>query len=38
MTAINAEVERISLNASVSGLWTDDPNYAKYLTSTSELL
>ena len=38
ISAINAEVTRISLNAPVSGLWTDDPNYAKYLTSTFELL
>jgi sugar-specific transcriptional regulator TrmB len=38
ISAINAEVERISLNAPVSGLWTDDPNYAKYLSSTFEML
>jgi sugar-specific transcriptional regulator TrmB len=28
ISAINAEVTRISLNAPVSGLWTDDPTYA----------
>jgi sugar-specific transcriptional regulator TrmB len=38
ISAINAEVKRISLNAPVSGLWTDDPIYAQYLTSTFEML
>jgi HTH-type transcriptional regulator, sugar sensing transcriptional regulator len=38
ISAINAEVKRISLNEPVSGLWTDDPAYAQYLTSTFEML
>jgi HTH-type transcriptional regulator, sugar sensing transcriptional regulator len=38
ISAINAEVKRISLSAPVSGLWTDDPAYAQYLTSTFEML
>jgi sugar-specific transcriptional regulator TrmB len=38
ISAINAEIERISLNAPVSGIWTDDPHYAMYLTSTFEML
>jgi len=38
ISAINAEIKRISLNAPVSGLWTDDPTYAQYLTSTFEML
>jgi sugar-specific transcriptional regulator TrmB len=38
ISAINAEVESISLNASVSGLWTNDPNYAKYLASAFEMM
>ncbi len=38
ISAINAEVNRISLSAPVSGLWTDDPAYAQYLASTFEML
>jgi len=38
ISAINAEVKRISLNEPVSGLWTDDPTYAQYLTSTFEMI
>jgi sugar-specific transcriptional regulator TrmB len=38
ISAINAEVKRISLNEPVSGLWTDDPTYAQYLASTFEVL
>ncbi len=38
ISAINAEVKHVSLNAPVSGLWTDDPVYAHYLTSTFEML
>ena len=38
ISAINAEVKRISLNEPVSGLWTDDPTYAEYLVSTFEML
>jgi sugar-specific transcriptional regulator TrmB len=38
ISAINAEVKRISLNEPVSGLWTDDPAYAQYLISTFEML
>jgi len=38
ISAINAEVKRISLNEPVSGLWTDDSAYAKYLSATFEML
>jgi sugar-specific transcriptional regulator TrmB len=38
ISAINAEIRRVSLNAPVSGLWTDDPTYAQYLASTFEML
>jgi HTH-type transcriptional regulator, sugar sensing transcriptional regulator len=38
ISAINAEVRRISLNEPVSGLWTDDPAYAQYLASTFEMV
>lgn len=38
MTAINADVKRISLNEPISMLWTDDPKYAEYLASTWEML
>jgi sugar-specific transcriptional regulator TrmB len=38
MSAINADLKRISLNEPVSVLWTDDPTYAQYLISTFELL
>ena len=38
ISAINAEVKRISLNEPVSGLWTDDPTYAQYLASTFEMV
>ncbi|MGZ4864772.1 MAG: TrmB family transcriptional regulator [Halobacteriota archaeon] len=38
ISAINAEVKHVSLNAPVSGLWTDDPVYAHYLASTFEML
>jgi sugar-specific transcriptional regulator TrmB len=38
ISAINAKVNRISLSAPVSGLWTDDPAYAQYLASTFEML
>ena len=38
ISAINAEVKRISLNEPVSGLWTDNPAYAQYLASTFEMV
>ena len=38
MSAINADIKRVSLNEPVSVLWTDDPLYASYLGSTFELL
>ncbi len=39
MSAINvADLTRVSLSVPVSVLWTDDPTYAQYLTSTFELL
>jgi len=37
-SAINADINRISLDALMSMLWTDDPTYAQYLMSTFELL
>jgi sugar-specific transcriptional regulator TrmB len=37
-SAINADIKHISLDESVSVLWTDDLMYASYLTSTFELL
>ncbi|MDD1720874.1 MAG: hypothetical protein LUP95_02705, partial [Euryarchaeota archaeon] len=33
-----AELTRVSLSVPVSVLWTDDPTYAQYMTSTFELL
>jgi sugar-specific transcriptional regulator TrmB len=38
VSAINVDINRISLNESVSLLWTDDPTYAKYLTATFDTL
>jgi sugar-specific transcriptional regulator TrmB len=38
LSAINAAVKRISLNEPVSGLWTNDPVYAQYLSSTFQML
>jgi sugar-specific transcriptional regulator TrmB len=38
ISTINREIKHISLNEPVSGLWTDDPAYAKYLASTFEML
>jgi len=38
ISAINAEVKRVSLNEPVSGLWTDDPAYAQYLAATFEMV
>ncbi len=38
VSAINVDINRISLNEPVSLLWADDPKYAKYLTATFELL
>jgi len=36
VSAINAEVTRFSLSQPIAALWTDDPIYAQYLTSTFE--
>lgn len=36
MSAINADIDRISLDTSVSYVWIDNPVYAKYLLSTFE--
>ena len=38
MSAINADLKRVSLNEPVSVLWTDDPTYAEYLIGTFELM
>ncbi len=39
MSVINAaDLTRVSFSVPVSVLWTDDPTYAQYLTSTFELL
>ncbi len=37
-SSINADISRISLDEPSILLWTDDPTYADYLTSTFELL
>jgi len=37
MTAISNPA-RISLNAPMAALWTDDPTYAEYLAATFEML
>ncbi|MGZ8897572.1 MAG: TrmB family transcriptional regulator [Halobacteriota archaeon] len=38
LSAINADLKRVSLKELVSVLWTDDPTFARYLVSTFELL
>jgi len=38
VSAINVDMNRISLNEPVSLLWTDDATYADYLTATFEVL
>ena len=38
MSGINVDIKQVSLNEPVSVLWTDDPTYADYLTSTFEWL
>ncbi len=37
-SAINIDITRVSLDAPLSILWTDDPTYAEYLAATFELL
>ena len=37
-TAINIDINSLSLNEPISTLMTDDPTYAHYLASTFELL
>jgi sugar-specific transcriptional regulator TrmB len=37
-STINADVSSISLNQPIALLWTDDPTYAQYLTSTWNML
>jgi sugar-specific transcriptional regulator TrmB len=37
ISAINVDINRISLNEPISMLWTDDPTYADYLTATFEV-
>ena len=38
ISAINADLKRMSLDEPVSALWSDDSTYANYLVSTFELL
>jgi sugar-specific transcriptional regulator TrmB len=38
ISAINADVKRMSLDEPVSALWSDDSTYANYLVSTFDLL
>jgi hypothetical protein len=38
VSAINVDINRISLNEPISLLWADDPKYAEYLTATFEML
>lgn len=38
LSAINADVARLSLTQPIAALWTDDPAYARYLTSTFDML
>ncbi len=38
VSAINVDIKRVSLGEPVALLWTDDPTYAQYLTSTFEML
>jgi sugar-specific transcriptional regulator TrmB len=38
LSAINADIQSISLDESLNMLWTDDPTYAEYLMSTFEML
>jgi sugar-specific transcriptional regulator TrmB len=38
VSAINVDIDRISLSEPISLLWTDDQTYANYLTATFEML
>ncbi len=38
VSAINVDINRISLGEPISMIWTDDPKYAQYLTATFEML
>ncbi len=38
ISGINAEFTRISLDHPMAALWTDDPTYAHYLTTTFEMM
>ncbi len=38
VSAINVDINSISLNEPISMLWADDPKYAEYLTATFEML
>jgi sugar-specific transcriptional regulator TrmB len=38
VSAINVDINCISLNEPISLLWADDPKYAEYLTATFEML
>jgi sugar-specific transcriptional regulator TrmB len=37
-SAINVDINRVSLDTSMTMLWTDDPTYAEYLITTFEML
>jgi hypothetical protein len=37
-SAINVDINRMSLDTPMTLLWTDDPTYAEYLIATFELL
>jgi sugar-specific transcriptional regulator TrmB len=38
ISAINVDIRSVSLNETISALWTDDATYAEYLVCTFELL
>ncbi len=38
VSAINVDINRISLSEPISMIWTDDSKYAQYLTATFEML
>ncbi|MGZ4906804.1 MAG: hypothetical protein ACXV5T_08745, partial [Halobacteriota archaeon] len=38
VSAINVDIRKVSLGEPVALLWTDDPTYAQYLSSTFEML
>jgi sugar-specific transcriptional regulator TrmB len=38
LSGINADIAHFSLSEPLAALWTDDPTYARYLTSTFDML